>query len=151
MNSGLGFGADKNNAYVEAMLSVYTNRHFIKENGKLDLRPCPATNTEAIASMSTLRRNGETQVLSGDCLILSWNDYSKYAKHHGAASWCDTQVKHEAKNYKDYALKRWLRAPERFELVEKLFGRKLTELYTFAVYDVLENGLVYYLRRLIKR
>lgn len=43
--TGLGFAAEKRNKCVKSMLDVYEGRHFLLENGKFDLLPCPAANT----------------------------------------------------------------------------------------------------------
>ena len=45
--TGLGFGAEKNNWLIKAMLDDYSNRDFIK-NGKQDLTPCPHINSQII-------------------------------------------------------------------------------------------------------
>lgn len=45
VTTGLGFAAEKGNACVKAMLDVYNKRHFLGDNGKMNLIPCPASNT----------------------------------------------------------------------------------------------------------
>ena len=49
INTGLGFGAKKNNKLVKLMLDDYEQRQFIDENGVYDLTPCPITNTLSIS------------------------------------------------------------------------------------------------------
>lgn len=46
--TGLGFGAEKENAIVKCMLDDYENICFVGENGHLDLTPCTVRNTKAI-------------------------------------------------------------------------------------------------------
>lgn len=46
--TGLGFGAEKENMLVGAMLADYDNIHFRMDDGSLDKLPCPIRNTNAI-------------------------------------------------------------------------------------------------------
>lgn len=146
--SGLGFGAAAGHGTVKAMLAVYDDRHFLV-NGKPDLSPCPAKNTEALRDLyPAFMRNGKTQYLDGTA-ILSCGDYASFARHHGTMSWVDG---HKGSHiYKDTKLKRILRKPEYFDWIEQHLGKKATAVYTFAVYDLLEMGPVYYVKRIIHK
>ena len=44
--TGLGFGAEKNNDFIKALLDDYNDRHFVKSDGTLDITPCPVINSE---------------------------------------------------------------------------------------------------------
>lgn len=146
--SGLGFGAVAGHPSLEAMLTCYSGRHFVV-NGKADLSPCPAKNTEALKNCyPDFRRNGQSQAFDG-VRILSGSEYAQLAQHHGTASWVDGPV--EKHIFKDTKLKRWLRKPSRFEWMETYCGKKLTAIYTFLVYDLLEMGPLYYIKRLIMK
>lgn len=46
--TGLGFGAKKGNFLVKKMLNDYSNINFKKNDGSLDLMPCPIRNTKSI-------------------------------------------------------------------------------------------------------
>ena len=46
--TGLGFGAEKNNAVVGRMLEDYRGIHFVQEEGSFDKLPCPVRNTASI-------------------------------------------------------------------------------------------------------
>ena len=48
INTGLGFGAEKGNKFVECMLKDYDKIHFLKPDGTLDLLPCPIRNTNVV-------------------------------------------------------------------------------------------------------
>ena len=48
INTGLGFGAEKNNEIIEEMLKIYEKKHFKLANGNYDMTPCPKTNTEPL-------------------------------------------------------------------------------------------------------
>ena len=49
INTGVGFGAEKGNPLVEAILKDYADIHFRLPDGSLDTLPCPVRNTKAIA------------------------------------------------------------------------------------------------------
>lgn len=46
INTGLGFGSEKNSKFVKELLNDYTKKHFILEDGKMDLTPCPEINSK---------------------------------------------------------------------------------------------------------
>jgi mannosyltransferase OCH1-like enzyme len=145
--TGLGFGAVKEHKSVKVMLDYYTGKHFIIK-GKPCMIPCPAGNSESLQKRyKQFIRNGENQKFSG-IEILSLQQYSKVAKHHGTGSWIEGP-KPAKKIYKDTKLKRVLRSPDKFMFIEKHFGKKIVKIYTFIVYDYLELGPVYYIKRLI--
>ena len=51
INTGVGFGAEKGNTAVKVLLGEYENLHFIKNNGMLDMIPCPQRNDAAIKKL----------------------------------------------------------------------------------------------------
>lgn len=151
INTGLGFGAEKNHKSVKAMLKFYEGRHLVVD-GQVKLIPCPAGNTETLKNTySKFIRNGERQDFD-DIRILSNQDYSKIAKHHGTATWFEGVRKNKVvKKYHDTKIKRFLRDYRCFEFLENHFGQSVVDVYTFLVYDFLEYGIIYYFKRLIDR
>lgn len=151
--TGLGFGAEADHPTVRAMLGYYNGRSFLKK-GKPDMTPCPANNTQMLLSVCPqMIRNGHCQQL-GDVLLLSRDDYGRYMKHYGTALWTDApnlDVNKPEYHYKDTRLKRFLKQPTIFDFIEKHFGAKTVKVYTFLVYDLMELGIGYYLRRIFNR
>jgi len=49
INTGLGFGAIKDNEFVKKIKDDYEYIHFIKDDGTYDITPCPKRNTDSIA------------------------------------------------------------------------------------------------------
>lgn len=146
--TGLGFAAVQGHPSVQEMLSCYANKHFIV-NGKPDLSPCPAKNTDALRNQYLqFKRDGTAQFFDG-VRILSGDEYYTLAYHHGTKSWVDGDTGTHV--FKDTKLKRWLRKPECFDFIEKKFGKKAMQIYTFLVYDLLEMGPMFYLKRLWKK
>lgn len=147
--SGLGIGAAAAHPSVFAMLKYYEGRHFVVK-GKLDQSPCPAKNTEAmVACYPCFVRNGKAQCFD-NVKILSFAEYAQFAVHHGAASWVDGP-KPKEHVFKDTKLKRWLRKPEHFDFIEGKLGKRAADIYTFVVYDLMEMGLLYYVKRFIAK
>lgn len=68
--TGLGFGAEKGNQILKAMMDEYERINFINNDGSFDLTPCPVRNTRTLTEFG-LVNNGTTQVLASNILILS--------------------------------------------------------------------------------
>ena len=66
--TGLGFGAEKGNKFVKAMLDEYDGISFLSESGEPDTTPCPKRNTKALLSLGldTAKRN---QVIDNVCFL----------------------------------------------------------------------------------
>lgn len=69
VNTGLGFGAVKGSQILLDMMRDYETIPFVKEDGKLDITPCPQRNTEALKRYG-LVQNDTRQVLDRRILIL---------------------------------------------------------------------------------
>lgn len=150
ISTGLGFGASSNHESLKYLLSYYDNRNFIN-NGKLDLTPCPDNNSRMLKTCyPQFKRNGKFQSI-GNCCIYSSSEYRKIMKHYGTATW----INGEKKNiyFKDTKIKKFLRNPEIFDYIEKRFSEesKFLRVYTFIVYDLMENGILYYIKRVLAR
>lgn len=149
INTGMGFGASKHHDSVKKMLDVYCDRYFIK-NGKMDLSPCPRGNTEALKDRyPAFQRNGTPQEFDG-VRVLSGAEYARLAKHYSTGTWGDGPNE-KIKEFRDTKLKRVLRTPSVFTWIEKRLGRKIMGIYTFLVYDLLENGPMFYIKRQIRK
>lgn len=151
INSGQGFGAVARHSSVAAMLAQYNDRHFIVK-GKPDMSPCPAKNTEALASIySEFRRNGEHQNFQ-NVMVLSGNDYAQIAKHYSTGFWGEKMAAGEKKHvFRDTKFKRFIRAPKLIDWIEEHLGNKVAKVYVFLAYDLMEQGSVYFLKRWIKK
>ena len=88
INSGSGFGAQKEHPAVKTMLEYYNGRHFIV-NGVNNFTPCPAANTAALRTLyPNIICNGKTQVIA-DIQVLSPAEYTQRAKHYETGLWGD--------------------------------------------------------------
>ena len=97
--TGLGFGAEKGNPVIKAMLADYADAAFILPDGTHDTTPCPERNTEALIPLG-FRADGCMQTVDGVTLFpadyfcpIGFLDSRKnfsantYSIHHYAASW----------------------------------------------------------------
>ena len=149
--SGLGFGAVAGHPSVKAMLKYYDGRHFLVK-GKQDMSPCPAKNTEALAAIyPQFNKNGEHQSFE-NVVILSGNDYAQIAKHYSTGLWGEKMAAGEKKRvFRDTKFKRIIRTPKLIDWIEKHLGKKAAKVYIFIVYDLMEQGLIYFLKRFLKK
>lgn len=152
LNTGLGFGAEKNNDIIKSVLFDYENKSFYKNNGKYNMMICPEINTEVITNLiSELKLDGTTQICKSYA-FMSCNDYNKIMYHYGSQTWTDTPRLGFQKRpeFKDTKLKRFFRKPSRVAFVKKNFGKRVYRLYLFFAYDFQEYGVKYYIGRTIR-
>ena len=148
--TGLGFGAEKGHKAIERMLVYYNEIHFVN-NGKPDISPCPSANTEALCAVCPLfLRNGQAQRIHG-IYIMPHSEYASFAFHYANGSWVKRDDNLPYKAYKNTKLKQWLREPRKFSYIEDHFGKKAVSLYTIIAYDLMECGLLYYMKKLFKK
>ena len=147
--TGLGFGAEKNHKSVNQLLNYYNNKCFVI-NQRMDLTPCPNNNTNMLKKCySNFKRNGIEQSFEG-CTVYSVEEYKKIMKHYGTATWVEGEK--TDRKFVDSKFKRFLREPKNFEIVESIFGDGfILKVYTFCAYDLMENGIYYYIKRLINK
>lgn len=68
INTGLGFGANKNNKIVKSLLDSYNDVDFVRKDGSLDLTSCPRRNYEVFKQcVKNLSNNHNTK--NGDMII----------------------------------------------------------------------------------
>lgn len=65
INTGVGFGAEKNSPVVKAMLDVYKDVHFKNSNGKMNPLVCPIYNTKALLELGVKIESGITHFMGG--------------------------------------------------------------------------------------
>lgn len=70
VNTGLGFGAEARNPLIKKLLSAYDNAWFIKEDGSLNLKACPAYSTEVLEKLGYVRED-KSQNIEGANILSS--------------------------------------------------------------------------------
>lgn len=136
ISTGLGFGAEKHNPVVGAMLEDYDTIHFRREDGTLDKLPCPIRNTKAIAHYLPQNMTGTSVVKIQDavfyppeyfCPLSADGTTMKKTKdthsiHRFSATWLseDEMIVHEYRVFRGKC--------------EKKFGKKLGYYIALVVY-----------------
>lgn len=140
INTGLGFGAEKNNQLVKQILEDYKDKQFKLDDGKLNLTACPNYNTQVIVdNIPCFKRNGLEQCYDNQ-LFMSCGHYNKLMYHYCTASWTDNPnlSLQKGEEWKDSKMKRFLRKPERVSFLEKHLNKRLFKMYIFIAYDLQE-------------
>ncbi len=146
ITTGLGFGADKGNIIVKNMLEVYNNID-ITEDTKFSSIACPKFNTQTLVKICPqIKMNGMAQNIDG-IRLLSCSEYSTMFKNMGFKSWVTDKEKIVIREYKDTALKRFLKK-EKFISYCNSHNNILSKAYLFFTYELLEYGFLHYLKKL---
>ena len=105
VSTGLGFGCEKGNELVGALLKDYDDIPFVLPNGSYDTTPCPARNTKTIVNLG-MDIDNKNQVFMG--IEMLPEDYlcpikyytgkkiitkNTYSIHHFCASWTTPTAK----------------------------------------------------------
>lgn len=136
VNTGLGFGAEKGNPVVKAMLADYGDAHFRLPDGRLDKLPCPVRNTKSILHLLPHPYDGRAIIrtecatfypaeyfcpLSSDGLTMKKTRHT-YSIHWFSATWLSEEER-IVHNYRIFRGK-----------CEKLLGKTLGGYFVRAVY-----------------
>lgn len=110
INTGLGFGAEKNCDILAEIMEQYKDVPYINSEGVCDNTPCPQRNTEVFIKHG-LERNDSRQLLDGVLILptefLSPKDWktgnisitlNTYSIHHFSASWYSPEMKKALKD-----------------------------------------------------
>ena len=103
--TGVGFGCEKGNALICALLADYDDIHFLLPDGSYDMTPCPDRNTQTMQRLG-MDANNQDQVFMGIRMLpvdyLCPMEYysgkktitkNTYSIHHFSASWTSATSK----------------------------------------------------------
>ena len=154
--TGLGFGAEKGNLIIKAMMDAYCN--YTYPNGTNVSRDTLILEQQLPAWV----KSDHTQTVD-QVLIVGCADYGKYANHLYAYSWSDDadkqkkdippQLSRKEQRKVDFKweLRRKLCAPAIIAYMDQRKGSAIEKLYTFFCYDLMDFGLKYYLKKIIHK
>ena len=144
INSGQCLGGAVGAELCHRLLESYVGSHYTKEKELVN----SLTNKPVLIEMYPyLEWNGETQIV-GNTYFMGIAEYCAKMKHHGTRSWCDDLPEYKISGF--WGLKKFLRNPKIFSFLEKnTLLTKLTPIYEFLVYDFLDLGPIYYIKRLM--
>lgn len=145
INTGLGFGACRGNELLKRIIVQREKREF-------DMTVCTSIDTPIIREYLGLKQSRDSQY-SMNILIVGMMDYGHYARHHANLSWKEPEQyslekQREGRNWK---LKCFLRNPDLINFLEKNGENHLSKAYVFFAYDFLDNGLIYFVKRLVNK
>lgn len=139
VNTGLGFGSEKENQLLAEMISDYINLSFIDQNQTYDKTPCPERNTKVLLKHG-LRQNNTQQIICKNVIFpieyFCPKDFpsgkiritnNTYAIHHYQGSWISEEDKKRIAEFKKY---------------QTFFGNKYGELIYQAVRHVRDEGIL---------
>lgn len=151
INTGQCFGAEKECWFVDKLMDSYRVRHFDAEN--ISAEKNTLINRPVFCEVLKVAWNDKHQIIQ-NIEIITTGMFGSFGKHYGTRTWDPEQAKYTLRNrkYKDTRLKRFLRQPKIFTWIEEHFGEgKVLKVYTVLVYDLLECGLLYYFKRLLRK
>ena len=141
--TGLCLGSDVGSEFCRALLEPYLHCHYRKETEQVNSM---VNKPVFLSDIPALKWDGQTQIHDG-IYIMGCDEYSKKMKHYGTRSWCDDLPEYKISGF--WGLKKFLRNPKIFSFLErKRMLKKLVPIYQFVVYDLLDLGPVYYVKRL---
>lgn len=91
VNTGLGFGARQGADILAELMADYRDISFRREDGSLDLMPCPERNTTVFLRHG-LRPDGSRQLLPGGILVLPVEYLCPFSDHSGRMTITDNTV-----------------------------------------------------------
>ena len=154
INTGLGFGAIYKHPLIGAAMEEY--RGYSYPSGTNVIRDTKIFERELL----NWRKSDKSQVLNKNILLIGMKDYGKYAQHLYTYTWAeeDKVIQREKELQKNKSLTRkqkviWkikclVRSPKLINYFDKHKGTKVEKLYTFMAYDLLDCGLIYFVKRL---
>ena len=147
---GKGFASEKNSPIIKHILDDYNNI-VINENVKASRLASPALNTKALVeACPKIKLQGKTQTVDGVKLI-SCGDYSEYLDNVGFQTWAGSKVKAKRKKYKNTFIKRKLKSEKIVLFCNKHNKNVFVKGYLFFIYDFIEFGPIYYIKKIIKK
>ena len=154
--TGLGFGAEKGHWLVGKMMDAYATYEYPSGTN--------VTRDSLILeyALPAWKKSDQNQVLNG-ILLIGLKGYGVYAKHLYTYSWAE--LEEYTKRTKEIQAQRnntlcnkllWkfkclVRNPRWISYFDQHKGTLIERIYTFCAYDLLDNGPVYFIKRLIKK
>lgn len=144
-------GAEKGNPWIKMLLSFYEKKHFLKEDGSMDLTTNVVTITNMTKEIYNLQLNNTLQETNGDVIFYPNDffcpkDYSTgkiiitdntYAIHHFESSWLSNEEKILEEKKRKFMKK-----------FGYIMGTKAFLIY-YYLYKIKNRGLRYCINRLI--
>lgn len=153
INTGLGFGARKNDKLIGEMLSDYSKLIF--DPKKIYQFQCPRINTASVKDyFKNFFPNNSLQVIDQH-IFLPCSEYSPKAEHHSSFTWATESQVHALKYAKKKRTHGKLIQKARSERVrnffENHFPKPILSLYSFVIYDFIDYGTMYWIYKAFQK
>lgn len=157
INTGLGFGAVPKHRVIGAVRDAYNGYSY--PSGTNVSRELKVFERE----LSGWVKSDRTQLTQNGVLIVGMRDYGKWARHLYTYTWAEPDVAGERdKSIREKPtltrreLIRWrikclARSPKLIAYFDAHKGTLRDRLYTFAAYDLLDNGALYFIKRFARK
>ena len=154
INTGLGFGAQKGHLLTGKLLDIRQSMDYVAQI-------CNFIDTPIIEKYLPNWIRAEHNQVTDGVLIVGYKDYPFYAKHLYTGSWGDKNTQHQRdariKSNNTFSpgqmilwkLKCFLRQPKFNNYFLKRKGTFCEKVYTFVVYDLLDCGIIYFLKLIL--
>ena len=151
--TGLGFGAEKGNMTIKAIMDAYNNYEY--PSGTNVVR-----DTRVVEALYPSWIKSDKNLLLGDLFIIGLKEYGRYATHLYTYTWADElkrkQREEEILNRKReglsvklvWELKCFMRQPKFIKYFDRKRGSIIEKIYTFIAYDLIDCVIWYYVKRL---
>lgn len=150
INTGMCCGSCVKSELIQKLLNSYIHREFIFHRSEVNT----AVNRPVFNDYLKIKWDDTHQII-GNIEIITTGEFNNIGTHYGTRTWDTGQAKYTLNRgkYKDKKIKKYLRDPKKFKFFESRFGGNsfVVEIYTFVVYDLMELGVLYFIKRWGKR
>lgn len=164
INTGIGFGGTKSHYVLKELLYDYLDRPLIYP-GQTRIDVCTKIQTSSLRRIfPQLRMDGSHQVYNNVAFLPEdyLNPYtgvtqSSISIHHSALSWMGDKQREMNNTYSKRHSKfakivlRFIRNPQYTIWIEKHLGKKIAKVHVFITYDLIDYGVVYFLKKAMMR
>ena len=143
IQTGLVYMSSPDSELTKKLLEPYNSMHYMRDK---EIVNSIINKPVFLKCFPELKWSGDMQIIR-NTYFMGMSEYGEIMRHHGTRSWGDTIPKYKISGC--WRLKKILRNPRLFEILEhnKLL-KVIVPIYTFVVYDLLDLGVVYYIKRI---
>lgn len=137
VNTGLGFGAEKGNSVVSALMQDYISASLYTEDGRIDSLPCPYRNTAVMEKLGLERVNKRQHIRDMEVFPSEYfaptahltgklnRTENTYSIHHYHGSWIEPEPKWKTQMKRLFGEERCIRAVHSVRKVRAALRRLL--------------------------
>jgi hypothetical protein len=155
--TGLGFGATRHHPVIGAAMMAYND--YVYPSGTNVIRDTKIFERE----LPEWKKSDKSQVLNDNILLVGMSDYGKWARHLYTFTWAEADVvkEREKKLLEKASLTRYetfcwkfkclVRSPKLIAYFDKRRGTTAERIYTFLAYDLLDYGVIHFMKKFARK